>query len=310
MKNGKNMKRKARVALALALCAALAVMLTACGGSGSSASAEPAKLNFSDAVNDIEALDGKAVTLTGYMATLSPLSGDYIYLMNMPYQSCPFCIPNTTQLANTMAVYAAKGNSFDYTDRPVRISGTMEVGDFTDDYGYQYGYRIKDASYEVVDLSDVSEDYALYQALAEDGVIADIYAMFDYLHFVCQWTEYQSTGVDESGNEISYYLYPGDVSGYLESDSAYGYKTQASEDYFPTLVERVKSVSADGLTELVDVLDAAQAAEKYAREQLDGGKYTYDEATDKFTLDEDAQLYQNYSDVYLKFDEWLAKYQL
>lgn len=306
MKTAKN----CRALAALLLCALMAFTLTGCGGSDSSASAEPAKLNFSDEVKNIQALDGRSVTLTGYMATLSPLSGEYIYLMNMPYQSCPFCIPNTTQLANTMAVYAEKGGKFEYTDRPVKINGTLEVGDFTDEYGYQYGYRIADASYEVVDLSDVSEDYALYQSLAEDGVIADIYSMFDYLFFVCQWTEYQGTGVDESGNQITYFLYPGDVTAALQDDGAYGYATQSSEDYFPTLVERVKAVGGDRLQDLVDVLNAAQEAEQYARAQLDGGAYRYDETTDKYTLNESDQLCQAYSDVYLKFDEWLAKYQL
>ena len=299
-----------RILAALALCVALALTLSACGNSSSTASAEVTKLNFSDAMDDLRALDGKAVTLTGYMATLSPLSGEYIYLMNMPYQSCPFCIPNTTQLANTIAVYAAKGASFEYTDRPVQINGKMEIGDYTDEYGYQYSYRIVDASYEVVDLSDVSSDYALYQSLAEDGVIADIYAMFDYLFFVCQWTEYQSGYTDESGNQISYFLYPGDVENILQDDGPYGYASQTNEDYFPSLIRRVEAISADGLADLVAVLNAAQEAEQYARGQLTAGSYTYDQETDKYTLNESEQLYDNYSAVYLQFDEWLAKYEL
>ena len=301
--------RNRRILAALALCVALALVLTACG-SKSAASAEVTKLNFSDAMDDLRKLDGRAVTLTGYMATLSPLSGEYIYLMNMPYQSCPFCIPNTTQLANTIAVYAASGASFEYTDRPVKIVGKMEIGDYTDEYGYQYSYRIVDASCEVVDLSDVSADYALYQSLAEDGVIADIYAMFDYLFFVSQWTEYQGGGVDESGNQVTYNLYPGDVEHYLEDDGPYGYAAQASEDYFPGLIRRVEAISADGLTDLVEVLDAAREAEQYARDQLAGGNYAYDAEADKYTLDESEQLYNNYRAVYAQFDEWLAKYEL
>lgn len=294
------------------ICLALLLALTAAVLSGCGAAQEEgaSKLSFSQSVDDLEKLNGKPVTLVGYMATLSPLDGSYIYLMNMPYQSCPFCIPNTTQLANTMAVYAKQGGKFEFTNRPVRINGTLEVGDFTDSYGYQYGYRIADAACEIVDLSDVSEDYALYQALAEDGVIADIYAMFDYLHFVSQWTEYQSTGVMEDGSSVTYYLYAGDVEHYLQDDGPYGYAAQASADYFPGLIGRVQAVSADGLNDLVEVLTDAQAAEQYAREQLSSGNYVYDEATDKFTLNENEQLYQNYSDVYLKFDNWLAKYEL
>ncbi len=300
------MKKNRMVCLALLL-ALTAAVLSGCGAAQEEGAS---KLSFSQSVDDLEKLNGKPVTLVGYMATLSPLDGSYIYLMNMPYQSCPFCIPNTTQLANTMAVYAKQGGKFEFTNRPVRINGTLEVGDFTDSYGYQYGYRIADAACEIVDLSDVSEDYALYQALAEDGVIADIYAMFDYLHFISQWTEYQSSSVTEDGSSVTYYLYAGDVEHYLQDDGPYGYAAQASEDYFPGLIGRVQAVSADGLNDLVEVLTAAQTAEQYAREQLSSGNYVYDETTDKFTLNENDQLYQNYSDVYLKFDNWLAKYEL
>ena len=33
----------------------------------------------------------------------------FMFLMNLPYQSCPFCVPNTSQLSNTMEVYPKKG---------------------------------------------------------------------------------------------------------------------------------------------------------------------------------------------------------
>ena len=114
------------------------------------------EMSDSASLDTLKSLDGKRVTITGYMATLSPLSGEYIYLMNMPYQSCPFCVPNTNQLSNTMAVYAASGSKFEFTDRPVQISGVMRVQDKVDDYGYSYNYYIDDASYTAVDLSSVS----------------------------------------------------------------------------------------------------------------------------------------------------------
>ena len=299
------MKKLFAIAIALALVAAA---LTGCGGG----SAEAAKLSFAESASleTLQKLDGKPVTLTGYMATLSPLSGDYIYLMNLPYQSCPFCVPNTQQLANTMAVYAAKGSTFDYTDRPVRITGRLELGDFTDEYGYAYNYRIVDAKYETVDLSEVSSDYALYQSLAEDGVIADVNAMFDYLMFVCQWTEYQGGYTDESGNRITYNLYPGDAQNALKDDGPYGYAKQASADYYPGLIQRVQAVAGDDAKDLTDILQDAQALEARAREALDGQRYTYDEAADKYALDDGDALYNDFYDVYGRFSQWLTKYQL
>ena len=298
------MKKPLAILMLLAL---LAPCLAGCGGGA----AEAQKLSFAESASleTLTALDGKAVTLTGYMATLSPLSGDYIYLMNLPYQSCPFCVPNTQQLANTMAVYAAGGSKFTYTDRPVQITGRLELGDFTDEYGYTYNYRIVDAKYEAVDLSGLSDDYALYQSLAEDGVIADVNAMFDYLLFVCQWTEYQGGYTDENGQEIVYYLYPGDVENALADDSGYGYATEASADYYPGLIARVKAVGS-GLDDLVAILEDAQALEQRARDDLAQKRYVYDEANDKYTLDNGAELSDQFYEVYGRFSQWLTRYQL
>lgn len=296
--------------LIIAMLVLAVLAMTGCGDGKGSRDAQ--KLSFAESVSidALRALDGKPVTITGYMATLSPLGGDYIYLMNLPYQSCPFCVPNTQQLANTMAVYAAKGTKFDYTDRPVKITGRMELGDFTDDYGYAYNYRIADAGYEIVDLSQISSDYAMYQSLAEDGVIADVNAMFDYLLFVCQWTEYQGGYTDENGRRIDYYLYPGDVENALADDSGYGYAAQADADYFPRLRSRVKSAGGDNLTELTDIIDDAHALEWHAREALSEQRYSYDEAADKYTLDDSAELYDSFNEIYGRFSLWLTKYEL
>lgn len=301
--------KKFAALIALLIC--IALLATGCGSTKASSS-EATKLSFADSasLDTLKALDGKSVTITGYMATLSPLSGEYIYLMNMPYQSCPFCVPNTNQLSNTMAVYAASGSKFEFTDRPVQISGVMRVADRVDDYGYSYNYYIDNASYTAVDLSSISQEYALYQSLAEDGVIADVNAMFDYLMFVCQWTEYTSSYTNESGAEITYYLYPGDTTNILEDDGPYGYAAQASADYFPGLISRVNAISSTGLTELTDIISDAQAVEQYARGELDAGNYTYDEAADKYSLTNDEELYNRFYEVYAAFSTWLTQYEL
>ena len=301
--------KKFAALIALLIC--ISLLASGCGSTKAS-STETTKLSFADSasLDTLKALDGKPVTITGYMATLSPLSGEYIYLMNMPYQSCPFCVPNTNQLSNTMAVYASSGSKFEFTDRPVQINGVMRVADKVDEYGYSYNYYIDDASCTAVDLSSVSQEYALYQSLAEDGVIADVNAMFDYLMFVCQWTEYTSSYTDENGQQITFNLYPGDVTSILESDGLNGYATQASPDYFPGLISRVNAVSSTGLTELTDVLSAAQAVEQYARGELESGNYTYDEAADKYTLTNSEELYNRFYEVYAAFSTWLTQYEL
>lgn len=294
---------------------ALLLLITLCftlSGCGKQDNSTAASLSFSDAVSldTLQKLNGKKVTIVGYMATMSPISGKYIYLMNMPYQSCPFCLPNTTQLSNTMAVYAPKGKTFDYTDQAIRITGTMVIEDMVDEYGYAYNYRIADASYEVVDLSTVSADYALWQAIATDGIVTELNAMFDYLYFVSQWTEYQGSYVDENGETVTFNFYPGDVTSYLEDTGPYGFGDKYADTYFPGLIARIRDISADELEDLVAVVQAAQKQEEAALAELNSGAYTYDEAADKFTLNESETLYNQFYEVYDQFSVWLTRWEL
>ena len=296
--------------LAISLAAAL-LLLAGCSGAAPGEEGATA-LKFTDAVSleTLTALDGKTVSIVGYMAMLSPLSGKFLYLMNMPYQSCPFCVPNTTQLANTMAVYAPEGQTFGYTDQAIRVTGTLRIEDYTEEYGYVYNYRIADASYEIVDLAALSEDYALWQSIASDGVVAEINSMFDYLHFLCQWTEYQSGYTDDDGSEIVYFLYPGDVEMYLQDTGPYGYAQEAGEDYFPGLIERIRAISANDLEDLVTIVESAQQVAATALSELRAGNYTYDSAADKYALQKNEELYNAWYDAYSQFALWLAKWEI
>ena len=297
--------------LAIILMLALSMCLTACGGKD----ADPAsvtEISFSDAVSlgKIKKLNGQSVSIIGYMATISPISGKFMYLMNMPYQSCPFCLPNTTQLSNTMAVYAKQGKTFDYTDQAIRITGKMVIEDMVDEFGYTYNYRIADASYKIVDLSEVSEEYALWQSIAADGIVTELSEMFDYLHFLCQWTEYQGSYVDESGEVIVFFMYPGDVTHYLKDEGAYGYADKYADSYFPGLIARIRSISPDQLEDLVSIVEAAQSQAAVALSELDSGAYTYDEAADRFTLNNNDALYEQFYNVYYRFSDWLTRWEL
>jgi len=291
----------------------LAILLAGCGGnSGGANETGVTTLKFSDSVEiiKIDALRGKHVSIVGYMATLSPLSGKYLYLMNLPYQSCPFCIPNTTQLANTIAVFAKSGQKFDYTDQAVRVSGRMETGEFSDDFGYVYNYRIADASIEIVDLTTVSNEYKLWQSIASDGIIPEIYAMFDYVYFICQWPYYQQTAVYEDGTTEDFYLFPGDVEMILADDGPYGYAPQRNDRYFPNLIARVQAISDSGLNDLVEIINEARALEQYAYGALTSGDYTLDEATDQFTLTRDMEIAGRFDAIYEKFSLWIAQWEL
>ena len=55
---------------------------------------------------------------------------------------------------------------------------------------------------------------------------------------------------------------------------------------------------------------AAQAQADAAIAELNSGAYTYDEATDKFTLNNNDALYEQFYDVYYRFSDWLTRWEL
>ncbi|MBQ3669493.1 MAG: hypothetical protein II920_09760 [Clostridia bacterium] len=292
----------------LTLLLALSISLTLC----TSLADSPAALSFaaSNDISEIKALDGKQVTIIGYMATMSPVNGEFMYLMNLPYQSCPFCVPNTTQLANTMAVYASKGRSFDFTDQAVRVTGTLKVEDYTDEFGYEYNYRIVDASCSTVDLSKVDSRYSLWTTMASDGVTAEIYAMFDYLYFICQWQDYMFNYYDENGNFQSVPIYAGDVMNLLSEEGS-DYLRMSADGYFDDLIARVRRVSDTELEDLVDILNKCKEVRTFALNELYGGAYVYREDTDSFTQNSYDELYEAWYEAYWLFSgEWINRWQL
>lgn len=133
----------------------------------------PTKIMFKDmiSIEDLKRLDGKQVEMIGFVSIASPLDGSFIYLMNMPYQSCVFCLPNTNQLVNTMVAYPKKGESLEYVDTPVKITGTLKFEDINDTNGYSYAYRLIDTKMEEADVSGLEEDIVLYTMLADTGYI-------------------------------------------------------------------------------------------------------------------------------------------
>lgn len=300
-------------ALVLALLMALGCF-AACGEDNVSDEGGVVKLSFSEAnsIEDMKKLDGKTVSIIGYMSTLSPVNGEFMYLMNMPYQSCPFCIPNTTQLSNTLAVYAKNGKSFEFTDLLIRVEGVLEFGDYTDEYGYQYSYRIKDATYKKVDSSELGEEFILWQQLASTGVVADVYTMYDYVHFLCFWGTYSMQF--DSGKD---YLYPEDARMFITTEGAqfnYGYKT----GYFDNMIRRIEEVDPDAFEPLEDNIRRAKALAERALADLNGGNYkAVSEYTDYFG-DNRTQYKMNDHDafdaemqeIFDEFSAWIAEWEL
>ena len=168
----------------------LALVLTNLVGCGEKdVNGEVTDISFREAISfeEIKKLDGKRVSIVGFMATTSPLDGSYFYLQNMPYQSCPFCVPNTNVLLNTLAVYAPKGQSFKFMDVPVKVTGRIEVGDVTDAMGYSYPYRIVNGKIERAQVTGLEREVRIYTELVDRGfaalfidAIKDVFIVVNY----------------------------------------------------------------------------------------------------------------------------------
>ena len=295
----------------------LLLIMAVCSLSGcEKAPAEPTRLSFKAAsgYEYLKSISGKPVTINGYMATSSPVDGSFMFLMNLPYQSCPFCVPNTSQLSNTMEVYPKAGDAFGYTAQAIKVTGTLVVAEkenepFTDRYGYQFNYKAE----------ELSADMALWQKLASSDVISDIYAMYDYVNFLCAWnTYYINSYTDEDGNTIpGYYLYASDAMNFLTMDGAqynYGY----ADGYFDGIVRKIEAVDPAAFKDLVDNVRRAEALAQKALAELENGNYTsqlqYIEmfgAEDYvYTLNIGDELMQDMQNIYAEFANWLGSWEM
>ena len=316
------MKNKLLKALCLCLIIIFTLPIVSCGNN----TVDAIKLSFKSSPNYdyLKSIDGKTVTINGYIATASPVDGSFIFLMNLPYQSCPFCVPNTSQLSNTMEVYPKKNKTFEYTNQAVKVTGTLLVAPtesdyFQDKYGYQFNFKIVDATYTVLTSEEISADLALWQRLAESDVVSEIYNMYDFLNFLCMWNTYfVNSYVNSKGETVKgYYLYPSDAKNYIEKDGAqynYGYQ----DGYFDSIINKIEAVDKDAFDDLVANIERANALSILALNELNSGNYTseykYIEKFDNYdyvyTLTNGDALSAELEDIYNEFSEWLAGWEL
>ena len=279
------------------------------------------KISFKEALSYeyLKSLDGTPVTINGYMATSSPVDGSYIYLMNLPYQSCPFCLPNTSQLSNTMAVYAIPGQKFDYTEQAIKITGILKVSEsedkfFTDYYGYEFNFKITDAIYDILDESELGEK-SMWASIAESDIITDLYAMYDYVYFATHWFNY--TMQFQSGED---YLYDTDALTLITTDGYqynYGYKA----GYFDSLRAKVRAVSETELEDLIKMIDDAEALANDAVSALQSGvgnetvfkkvyKYSNEFKDTRWQFEYNSnELQTRYNTAFAEFSTWMSSFE-
>ena len=202
--------------ISLILAFVLVFSMAACGDQVDENGAT--KIKFSQSMEDLKKLDGQIITINGFMSLLSPLDGTLIYLMNVPFQSCPFCLPNTNTLSNTIAVLSS---DIKFTTLPVKVTGKLVFGDFTDGYGYQYSYRIEDAKIEEMDENEVSKKTKVYYTVAQDDYLIELFSVIDCIYAVSYYRELQINPETLLVNGISFDRYE-EIKSSIESVNAKG----------------------------------------------------------------------------------------
>jgi len=282
------------------------------------------KLSFKDALSYsyLKSIANKTVEINGYMATSSPVDGSFIFLMNLPYQSCPFCKPNTQTLSNTIEVYPKSGSTFKYNESAIKVIGTLIVSEsedvsFTDQYGYEFNFKIDNARYEIIDESTLSSEVLLWNKVAESNIINDIYDMLDYVNFVVKWPTYFVNSYETIDGDIvpGYYLYASDAEHYIKEDNAqynYGYK----DGYFDALINRCNKLDESKLDGLISIIERSEALADLGVKALNNKEYTYEyKYVAKFgtndyiyKLNDETSLYQSLETLLDDFNLWFTSW--
>ncbi len=314
--------------LPLFLVLALFLGLCACSDNATDSVSDShiTKLSFKSAsgYDYLKTLNGTTVSINGYMATSSPVDGSFLFLMNLPYQNCPFCVPNTSELSNTIEVYPKDGESFAYTSQAITVVGTLVVAEsedkpFQDMYGYEFNFEIVDADYTILQSQDLSEELQLWQKIADSDVITDIYAMYDYVNFLCAWnTYYVNSYTNEDGQSVTgYYLYASDAENYIYTEGAqwnYGYQ----DGYFADIIDRIKAIDPEAFQSLIDNIVKAEALAQKALLELQNGSYTceyqyvemFGTEDYVYTLTNGEMLKAEFTEIYQEFAQWIASWEL
>lgn len=146
---------------------------------------EALTVTFAETINVdvLKEYEGKQISITGFMALSSPIDGSMAYIMNMPYQSCAYCVPNSSELVNTIAVYPPRGNSLPYYETAITVKGNLVFKTTTDDLGYTYDYYLTNTTIEEYIPPAGEVNYiSVYNQLIEndfatlaDKLLSDIY---------------------------------------------------------------------------------------------------------------------------------------
>lgn len=98
-----------------------------------------------------ESLDGKAVTMIGFMAPPLKAEATFFVLTRMPLSVCPFCETEADWPSDIVVIYTDEPISVVPFNFPIRVEGTLQLGTTKDpEMGFVSRVRIIDAEFERV----------------------------------------------------------------------------------------------------------------------------------------------------------------
>lgn len=93
----------------------------------------------------------KTVSVEGFMAPPLKPEADFLVMTREPVSLCPFCNSDQDWPDNIIVVYLSKKQEFVQPNRPIVLTGRLELGSFTDkETGFVSLVRLVDATFEVV----------------------------------------------------------------------------------------------------------------------------------------------------------------
>ena len=134
------------------------------------------QIRFKDLVElkDLEEYNNMMVSAVGYLSPILAYDNSFGYLMNLPYQTCPYCVPGDEKITNTIAIFAKDGKTIDYTESAIVVTGTLKLEYYMDEYGYEYDYRLVDVSIKEADTSTVGDKITAYNQIGDKKVLTNI----------------------------------------------------------------------------------------------------------------------------------------
>lgn len=259
------------------------------------------KLSFTNLVEDMKALDGQTVTLTGYMCQDISAKGNIIYVMKAPCRETPFTEDNSVQLADTLAVHLTKKSVPEFTEKLIVVEGTLTFEECTDIRGYSYGYCLKNGTYTLADAETLKGTSADWQKLTESGIIEKMNRMYAYADFTCNWTSTLNANAEYTAPIVALYNIQTEGAIYY-----YGFE----EGYFDSIIEEINALEGD-FSALVSNVRKAKALSEKAVLALQNNEYSLSEDGSGMYVHKNGDEIKNeYTAAYTEYSQWLEGWSL